>query len=102
MPPKQASSQVVNPNMKQEVGHGILYAILNFLGLVIGIFSLTIVSSKRWLGIPLWIIGTGMIVFTLMKNIKSQHGGALKIGHYIGKGIFLLILVAGLILVLLF
>ncbi len=82
-----------NPDFNKEA-KGAKYAGMFAFGIMVCVIGYIITMGSLVPGLIVWLVGIGLIVFTLIRNFQSKHGSTFRIINIVTKIVVLTILLA--------
>ncbi len=88
----------INPEFKREIVGGLTVGFIFMVGLALEVIGFITVFYYKMAGNLLWFLGTGLIIFTVIKNLRVKHNTGFKIANIIIKVIVIYLLTMLIIL----
>jgi type IV secretory pathway TrbD component len=95
----EITPEVFNPDLKKEVIGGLGNSLIFFLGMIASIVGIVFAISYLLIGDLIWLVGSGLIVWTIARNAKQKHGKGFKIANIVAKAFLLFLSLVIIVLV---
>lgn len=88
----KTKEKIFNPDVKQEVSGGILNGLIFLGGIIISVVGFILAFTIRLIGDIVWLGGAVLIIWSIMRSAKQQHGRGFKVANRVIKIIVLVLL----------